>query len=178
MQPTQPAAQRKLIIIFGQEGAGKTTTISRLVKYIPQSAQLDAENVGQVNPWVFDDAFLQLLWKNVLDVTYNFWAFGYHTVITGSFFDGYAQYLDFRKRLPPDIRVTLIHLCASKAVRDQRRAQRPKVYNKQASDWIDAHYLEDQEFREHAHELDYFRLETSELSVEDTIALILEHLQF
>lgn len=168
---------KKLIIIFGQEGAGKTTTIARLVNHIPHSAQIDAENVGQVNPWVFDDAFLQLLWKNVLDVTQNFWTFGYHTVITGSFFDGYPQYLDFRKRLPPDVEITLIQLCASKAVRDQRRAARQKAYNKQMSDWVDEHYPEDQEFQQHAGELDYLRLETSQLSVEATLALILEHLR-
>jgi hypothetical protein len=169
--------QRNLIIIIGEEGAGKTTIISRLVKYIPQSAQLDAENVGQVNPWIYDEKFLQLLWKNVLDVTHNFWDFGYHTVITGSFLGHYAQYLAFRNLLPQEIPVTLIHLSASKPVRDQRREKRAKPYNKKVSDWVDENYPDDPEFSRHAGELHYLKIETSSLSIDETISTILNFLR-
>ena len=168
---------RNLITIFGQEGVGKTTTISKLVDHIPHSAQIDAESLGHVNPWVYDQKFLQLLWKNVIDLTLNFWDFGYNTVITGSFFDYYSQYRDFRKLLPQDINVTVIHLCASKTVRDQRRAQRSKPYNKKESNWIDENYPEDRDFSEHTDELRYVRIDTSELALDTTISLIMKHLQ-
>ncbi len=61
-----------LVIIMGQEGAGKSTTVRALVKAIPGSAQIDAEDVGEVNPWQMDDAYLRLLWTNVADLTRNF----------------------------------------------------------------------------------------------------------
>jgi hypothetical protein len=168
---------KNLIIVFGQEGAGKTTIISRLIKYIPYSAQIDAENVGQVNPWVYNEEFLQLLWKNVLDLTQNFWSFGYSTVITGSFLGLYSQYLEFRNLLPPDTHITLIHLFASKAIRDQRREKRAKPYNKKKSDWVDENYPDDPEFGNHASELHYFGIETSDLSIDATLSLIMNFLQ-
>ncbi len=65
-----------LIIIEGQEGAGKSTTVRALVKAIPGSAQIDAEDVGEVNPWQMDDAYLRMLWQNVADLTRNFWSAG------------------------------------------------------------------------------------------------------
>ena len=168
---------RNLIIIFGEEGAGKTTTIPRLIKYIPHSAQIDAENVGQVNPWVYNKEFLQLLWKNVLDLTHNFWSFGYNTVVTGSFFGLYSEYLEFKNLLPQDTNITLIHLFASKAVRDHRREKRAKPYNKKVSDWIDENYPDDPEFSKHADEHHYIRIDTSNLSVDTTISLIIKFLQ-
>jgi GTPase SAR1 family protein len=168
---------RNLIIIFGQEGVGKTTIISKLIEYIPQSAQMDAENLGQVNPWVYDEKFLQLLWKNVVDLTFNFWDFGYNTVITGSFFDDYSQFKEFRSLLPQDIHMTVIHLCANKSVRDHRREERVKPYNKKESDWVDENYPEDREFSEHTDEVHYIRIDTSNLSMDATISLIMKHLQ-
>lgn len=65
-----------LVIVVGQEGAGKSTTVRALVEATPWSAQIDAEDVGTVNPWQMDDAFLRLLWKNVADLTRNFWSAG------------------------------------------------------------------------------------------------------
>ncbi|MEJ7838266.1 MAG: hypothetical protein WKF81_05575 [Thermomicrobiales bacterium] len=60
-------AESNLIIIVGQEGAGKSTTIRALLDATPSSAQIDAEDVGQVNPWQFDESFLHLLRANVAD---------------------------------------------------------------------------------------------------------------
>jgi len=168
---------KNLIIIFGQEGVGKSTIISRLFQYIPHSAQVDAESVGQVNPWAQDEKFLQLLWKNITDLAHNFWDFGYTTVITGSFFDYYAEYQEFRSLLPQEINITVIHLCASKTVRDYRRKERLKAYNKEESDWVDENYPEDRQFSEHADQLDYLKIDTSNLSLDATISLILKHLQ-
>jgi adenylylsulfate kinase-like enzyme len=172
-----PKYERSLIILLGQEGVGKTTMTSRLSSYIPYSAQIDAENVGQVNPWEHNEKFLQLLWKNIIDVTNNFWSHGFKTVIAGSFFDYYSEYQQFRNLLPEDINVCVIHLCASKPVRDQRRRERVKAYNKEESDWIDENYPEDDEFGKHKDALDYLRIDTSNLSIDETIAAILNYLK-
>jgi adenylate kinase family enzyme len=169
--------ERSLIIVFGQEGVGKTTLCSRLSQFIPYSAQIDAENVAQINPWAQNEKFFRLLWKNISDLTHNFWDYGHHTVIAGSFFDYYSEFLEFRKLLPEEVNVIIIHLCASKAVRDTRRIERTKAYDKDTSDWVDVNFPEDEEFQKHADEWPYFRLDTSTLTVEDTIEAILGYLE-
>lgn len=75
----------------------KSTTVRALVKAIPWSAQIDAEDIGEVNPWQMDDAYLRMLWKNVTDLTRNFWSAGYPTVIAGSF----ASNIDHTERSAP-----------------------------------------------------------------------------
>ena len=62
---------KKLLIVCGEEGAGKTTFASNINTHADKCAALDAEEVGQVNPWVFDDAFVSLLFDNVLDVVHS-----------------------------------------------------------------------------------------------------------
>lgn len=57
--------QRSLIVVTGQEGAGKTTIMRGLLPYARDAAKVDAEDVGQVNPFVMDEAFLRLLWNNM-----------------------------------------------------------------------------------------------------------------
>ena len=66
---------------------------------------------------------LELLWKNVLALIANFWKAGYSNVIVGSFFSTYKEYQQIRQRLPKDVNIFLVHLCASKPVRDQRRIE-------------------------------------------------------
>jgi ABC-type multidrug transport system ATPase subunit len=50
-----------LLMITGQEGAGKSTTIRALGQATPSSARIDAEDVSETNPWQMDDAFMRLL---------------------------------------------------------------------------------------------------------------------
>ena len=83
---------------------------------------------------------MELLWRNVAVLVRNYWAAGYRNVIAGSFFDELPEYLRFRPLLPPDVRIYLVHICASKEVRDQRRIERPKSTSKEWRDWIDEAY--------------------------------------
>jgi hypothetical protein len=58
---------RWLIIVSGEEGAGKSTIVRALLPYTPQGARIDAEDIGQTNPCPMDDTFFDLLRRNVPD---------------------------------------------------------------------------------------------------------------
>ncbi len=73
-----------VILIAGQEGAGKSTLVRALLPLTCAGAQIDAEDVGQVNPCLMDTALLQLLRRNAAQLVLNFWAAGYRNVIAGS----------------------------------------------------------------------------------------------
>jgi hypothetical protein len=92
--------------------------------------------------------------------------------LAGSHVIGYDDYSRFRQRLEGESSVFIVQLCASKGVRDRRRAARSKPSNRTARDWVDQHYPEDQELRHHLDEYQYVRIDTSRLSVAKTVALI------
>jgi energy-coupling factor transporter ATP-binding protein EcfA2 len=101
-QPSRSAAPieptKRLILITGQEGAGKTTIIRALLPHTPQSARIDGEDVAQINPSLFDAAFWELLRCNVGGLVRNFWQAGYTNVIAGSFFANRMDYIGFRNK--------------------------------------------------------------------------------
>jgi predicted ATPase len=159
----------RLVIITGQEGVGKSTIVPALLPYAEPGAALDAEEIGQVNPWEFDDAFKELLWDNVAAIVHNFWQAGYATVIAGSFINDYADYARFRPRLKGDVDVCVVQLCASKAVRDQRRIARPKPTSKERRDTVDRSCPEDTTLCRAAAEFRYVRIENTALSVAEVV---------
>ncbi len=167
---------KSIVIIFGQEGVGKTTIISALPEYIPNSAGVDGEDLINVNPWAWNEKNKKLLWENIIDTARNFWNFGYNPVITGSFFNYYSEFLEFKKLIPEEINIIVFQLCGGKAVRDERRVNRSKPYHKEKSDWVDEIYLEDRDFRIHNNKFSYLRIDTDDLTVEKTISIILRHL--
>jgi predicted ATPase len=160
---------RRLVIITGQEGVGKTTIVRALLPFLQSGAALDAEEVGQVNPWHFDDAFKALLWDNVAAVVHNFWEAGYATVIAGSFINDYPDYLQFRSRLDGEVAVDVVQLCASKAVRDERRIARPKPTSEEWRDDVDRWCPEDTTLRAEVTEHRHVRIENSSLTVAETV---------
>jgi hypothetical protein len=94
-----PAAGNRLILVTGEEGAGKSTVIRALLPHTPDGARIDAEDIGQTNPCRMDDEFFGLLRRNVAGLVENFWTAGYANVVAGSFLRGYADYLAFRQLL-------------------------------------------------------------------------------
>jgi energy-coupling factor transporter ATP-binding protein EcfA2 len=160
-----------LLIVEGQEGAGKSTTIRALSKAIPMSARIDAEDVGEVNPWHMDDAFLRLLWKNVADLTRNFWSAGYPNVVTGSFLSNVDHYLEFRELLNTPANVYIVQLCASKATRDVRRIDRGKETSAEWRDMVDRVDPEDATFGATSLDYRYLRIENDKLDVSETVEL-------
>jgi hypothetical protein len=166
------SAERRLVIITGQEGAGKTTIVPALLPSVQPGAAFDAEAVGQVTPWQWDRAFTALLWDNVAALVGNFWQAGYRTVIVGSFVNDYADYVEFRPRLDAAVDISLVQLCASQTVRDQRRVARPKTSSKEWRDDVDRRYPEDTTLGAAAADYRHVWVATSALSVARTVAQI------
>lgn len=163
---------RNLIIITGQEGAGKSTICKELLPQTPDAASFDAENVGQTNPWEMNEAFISLLWKNVADLTRNFWGAGYKTVIAGSFLTTHDELKKFREYLPPEASIIVLQLCASKETRDRRRIERSKPTAKEWRDDLDKRYPEDTSLSQAHTEYRYVRIENSDQSAEETVRQI------
>lgn len=132
-----------MVIVTGQEGAGKSTLVRALLPHTPRGARIDAEDLGQVNPWVMDDAFGELLRANVAALAENFWRAGYRTVLAGSFLDDHAEYLRFRPLVDTDAHMYVVQLCAAKPVRDLRRVRRSKPSSPQWRDRVDLACPED-----------------------------------
>jgi energy-coupling factor transporter ATP-binding protein EcfA2 len=135
--PSAPATRRRLILINGEEGAGKTTIIRALLPHTPGSARIDAEDIGQTNPCPMDDDFFDLLRRNVAAVVQNFWNAGYVNVIAGSFLRNYGDYLAFRQLLPQADAVFMVELLVDKQERDQRRMTRAKQTTQEWRDTVD-----------------------------------------
>jgi hypothetical protein len=164
--------QRRLIIIVGQEGTGKSTVVRALLPQTPQGAQIDAEDLGQVNPWQWDDAFKRLLWSNVAALARNFWDAGYTTVIAGSFLNDYTDYMQFRPYVDRNVAIHLVHLCASKAARDVRRIERAKPSTEAWRDELDRRFPEDTTLRDADADYCYSRLDTTGLTLAETVLRI------
>lgn len=169
-------SRRSLIVVTGGEGAGKTTVMRALLPHAPNAAKVDAEDVGQVNPFRMDEAFIRLLWDNVRGLICNFWAAGYSTVITGSFLveDTDSRYQQFRGGLPDDIDIYLVQLQASKTVRDRRRIEREKPSTKEWRDRVDAFNPGGTSLMNAESDYRYVRVKNDLQSVDDTVAVILQ----
>lgn len=168
--------QRHLILVTGEEGVGKSTLMSALLPRTPGGAKLDAEDVGQVNPFEFGETFLDLLWRNVAGVISNFWDAGYRTVITGSFLDGdtFESFERFRRHIPSDVAIHVVQLRASKSVRDDRRIRRDKPSSKEWRDRVDASYpREDTSLRDRATDYQYIGVDNSTMGLEKTVQTVM-----
>lgn len=176
MQGGAVVSDPNLIIIVGQEGAGKSTTVRALVKAFPGSAQIDAEDLGEVNPWKMDDAYLLMLWKNVADLTRNFWAAGYPNVVAGSFLNNIEHYRAFREVLNTPAHVSVVQLCATKAARDVRRVNRGKETSEAWRDMVDRADPEDTSFATANADYPFLRIDNDGLAVAETVDIILRWL--
>lgn len=162
---------RRLIIVSGEEGAGKSTIVRALLPYTPQGVRVDAEDIGQTNPCPMDNAFFDLLRRNVAGLVENFWAAGSVNVIAGSFLRCYADYVSFRQLLRPSA-VFLVDLLVEKEVRNHRRITRVKQTTQEWRDMVDQ-IPEDQTIRQ-ADDADcrYIGIDTTALDVAGTVQQI------
>jgi len=171
--PASPTRGNRLVVVGGEEGAGKSTIIRALLPYTPVGARIDAEDIGQTNPCPMDDEFFKLLRRNVAGLVENFWTAGYANVIAGSFLRGYPDYLAFRPLLTRPSAVFLVDLLVDKDVRDHRRVMRAKQTTQQWRDMVDL-MPEDRTIRQ-ATDADYryVGVDTTRLDVAETVRRIM-----
>ena len=171
---SQPPASpgHRLIIVSGEEGAGKSTIVRALLPCTPSGARIDAEDIGQTNPCPMDDEFFALLRRNVAGLVQNFWAAGYINVIAGSFLRRYSDYLSFRQLLPPSPPVYLVELLVDRQERDRRRVTRAKRTTQQWRDMVDQ-IPEDRTLRQAADPgYRYIGIDTTDLDIAATVQRI------
>lgn len=167
-QPAALPGQRRLIIVSGEEGAGKSTIVRALLPFTPSGARLDAEDIGQTNPCPMDDQFFGLLHRNVAGLVENFWGAGYVNVIAGSFLRCYRDYVTFRQLLSHPAQVFLVDLRVERKERDRRRTTRAKQTTQEWHDMVDQ-IPEDQTIRDAADaDYTYIGIDTTRLDVATT----------
>ncbi|MFI6295966.1 hypothetical protein ACIBEJ_30515 [Nonomuraea sp. NPDC050790] len=169
--PGRPAA-RRLILISGQEGAGKTTIIRALLPHTPKGARIDAEDLGQVNPCLFDDAFWQLLRANVAVLVRNYWAADFENVITGSFFTTRNDYLRFRELVPEVDEVFMVQLLVQPDERRHRRLTRAKRTTQEWRDRVDEFDAVDTTIAAKQDGYRYLAVDGTGMTPEQTVAVI------
>ena len=171
-QPASAIWGRRLIIVSGEEGAGKSTIVRALLPSTPQGARIDAEDIGQTNPCPMDETFFDLLRRNVAGLVENFWAAGYLNVIAGSFLRRYSDYVSFRQLLPRPSAVFLVDLLVDRQVRNRRRITRAKQTTQEWRDMVDQ-IPEDQTIRQAADaDYRYIGIDTTDLDVARTVQRI------
>ncbi|WP_148272193.1 hypothetical protein [Micromonospora maris] len=169
-----PVPEGRLVLVCGQEGAGKSTIIRALLPCTPYSARIDAEDIGQTNPCPMDDEFFDLLRGNVAGLVERFCSAGYVNVIAGSFLRDYRDYLAFRQLLPKPTAVFLVELLVDSDVRDDRRLSRAKQTTQRWRDRVDL-IPEDRTIREAANtDYRYIGVDTTNLSIVETVRWITE----
>ena len=163
---------RRLIIVSGEEGAGKSTIVRALLPSTPRGARIDAEDIGQTNPCPMDDTSFDLLRRNVAGLVQNFWAAGYVNVIAGSFLSRYSDSMSFRQLLPRPSAVFLVDLLVDREVRNRRRITRAKQTTQEWRDMVDQ-IPEDQTIRQAADaDYRYIGIDTTDLDVARTVQRI------
>jgi hypothetical protein len=167
-----PTLEHRLVLVTGEEGAGKSTIIRALLPWTADGARIDAEDIGQTNPCPMDDEFFALLRRNVATLVENFWAAGYVNVVAGSFLRGYADYLAFRELLSRPAAVFVVELLVDKDVRDRRRVTRAKPTTQDWRDLVDR-IPEDRTIREATGaDYRYVGVGTTHLDVAETVRQI------
>ncbi|MCO5214878.1 MAG: hypothetical protein M9953_06670 [Thermomicrobiales bacterium] len=106
------------------------------------------------------------------DVATNYWEAGFRNFVAGSFFSNLNQYAAFREHLNADAETYVIHLCAGKLTRDQRRIDRSKPSTKEWRDHVDSVDPEDQTLATDTDSYRYLRIDNDGLSVEETVEVI------
>tara|TARA_Y100000310_G_scaffold338639_1_gene428841 strand:- start:79 stop:591 length:513 start_codon:yes stop_codon:yes gene_type:complete len=165
---------KKLILLTGQEGAGKTTIAKHILPHLKKGASFDAENILQVNPFIYNKKFQELAIRNSVDLINNFYNAGYTTVVAGSFFGDIKGYESLKKKLKYKCKTYIVYLSASKTVRDKRRLKRNKPTTKKMMDWIDKNHPKDTTLMNTKKDYVYIEIDNSNLSLQKTIRKLLK----
>ncbi|PIR86913.1 MAG: hypothetical protein COU11_03605 [Candidatus Harrisonbacteria bacterium CG10_big_fil_rev_8_21_14_0_10_49_15] len=165
---------KKLLIIAGQEGVGKSTLTKALLPELENGAAFDAENILQVNPFVFGPEFKDLAIANSMALVYNFFEHGYERVVAASFINGQDGYERLKPKLKHNPKILVLQLTASQEVRDKRRIEREKPTTKEWRDIVDA--VREKPFDKEDPGYTYAEIDNSELTVDETVVMIKERM--
>ena len=167
---------KKLLIVCGQEGSGKSTFAKKIVPHLENGAAFDAENLAQVHPFEFDESFQNLVIDNSLGLIHNFYEYGYERVVGGSFLNDRKWFDIFRSKLKYDPEISILMLGASKGERDMRRAARERKSTKEMMDWMDEKYppYTDLKDSQASGGYEYIEIDNSDIAVEESIARLKE----
>lgn len=163
---------KTLIILTGAEGTGKTTLAKKLLPHMWNAASFDAENILQVNPFIYGRKFVNLSIQNSVSLISNFFDAGYNTVLAGSFIGNLAGYDAFRKHFRYRATIYVVMLTASKPVRDKRRIKRDKPSTKRFRDKLDKKYPFDPALRDAKRDYTYIEIDNSRHSIKKTVQAI------
>ncbi|HEY8471657.1 MAG TPA: hypothetical protein VIL37_03365 [Natronosporangium sp.] len=163
------SAGRRLLIVCGLEGAGKSTIVRALLPHTPNGARIDGEDVAGINPCPFDEPFFDLLRRNVAGLVRNFWEAGYRNVIAGSFIRNEDDLRAFQALIPKPAGLHVIELLVAKQVRDVRRATRAKQTTQEWRDQVDLVERDARTIREPSGDYRYVAIDTTQLDVPATV---------
>lgn len=68
---------KRLILILGPNGVGKSTVCAELLSHIPHSAYIDTDMLKMANPAEFTDQMITLHKKNILSLMHNYFHCGF-----------------------------------------------------------------------------------------------------
>lgn len=110
--------QRKVYIISGPAGVGKSTTSKKLVERLDRSSYISGDDVshipvnGRGKPWLCKETH-ELTWKNILSLIKNLISFNYDVVIDYVTFPLEAHWL-VKELKDRDVRIHYIILMVDK----------------------------------------------------------------
>jgi len=165
---------KKLLIVCGAEGVGKSTLAKKILIHLNNGAVFDAENLAQVSPFIFDDSFCNLVIDNSLDLINNFYEYGYERVVGVSFLNHLSWFNVFKSKLKYNPEIYILMLTTAKPERDYRRLNREKKTTRYWMDLIDKKVPMDTSLKdsEKIGGYTYIEIDNTAISVEDSIAKI------
>ena len=123
---------KKVYILSGPPGVGRSTTSRELVKYFPNSAYISGDQVshmhvnGRVKPWESQEEN-RLIWDNILSLTENFLTYDNTVVIDYVTFPHEAQRL-YERLEDLNVEVMYIVLWAEKEILKLRDNERESEF--------------------------------------------------
>lgn len=162
---------KKLLIICGAEGTGKSTISKAIVKHLSNGVAFDAENILQVSPFEFNDGFQNLAVESAALLIDNYFKHGYTLVVAASFLND-KKWLDaFKAKLSTDCDIGILMINTSQKERDERRLARARPTTREEMAYVDTFHPIGLSLRDSAKDggYKYAELDNSGLSVESTI---------